>query len=146
MIDMSDGIETLDAYSVDISLEENPTAVKWRHHFNEDGSIPGLDSQVGEDARSIGYWSGCYYHAERCFRSSYNSIMNNLGVYAEELALQYKIPLVRMHEGSGGSVGGNANKGLNLPIPVTQAIALNATIPIIIFPLILLIVPPPSSL
>ena len=86
LIDMSDGIETLDAYSVDISLEENPTAVKWRHHFNEDGSIPGLDSQVGEDARSIGYWSGCYYHAERCFRSSYNSIMNNLGVYAEELA------------------------------------------------------------
>jgi len=86
LIDMSDGIETLDAYSIDISLEENPEAVKWKHHFNGDSSIPGLDSQVGEDARSIGYWSGCYYHDERCFRSSYNSIMNNLGVYADELA------------------------------------------------------------
>ena len=36
LIDMSDGIETLDAYSIDISLEENPEAVKWKHHFNGD--------------------------------------------------------------------------------------------------------------
>jgi len=36
-------------------------------------------------------------------------------VYAEELALQYKVPLVRLHEGSGGSVGGTSGKGPNLP-------------------------------
>jgi acetyl-CoA carboxylase carboxyltransferase component len=39
-------------------------------------------------------------------------------VYAEELAVQYKLPLVRLHEGSGGSVGGTAGKGPNLPGPV----------------------------
>lgn len=39
-------------------------------------------------------------------------------VYAEELALQYKLPLVRLHEGSGGSVGGTGGKGPNLPAPV----------------------------
>lgn len=32
-------------------------------------------------------------------------------VYAEELALTYKVPLIRLHEGGGGSVAGSANKG-----------------------------------
>ncbi|MCF8470562.1 MAG: propionyl-CoA carboxylase [Parvibaculum sp.] len=32
-------------------------------------------------------------------------------VYAEELALTYKVPLVRLHEGGGGSVAGSAGKG-----------------------------------
>ena len=27
-------------------------------------------------------------------------------VYTEQLALQYKVPLIRLHEGGGGSVGG----------------------------------------
>ena len=36
-------------------------------------------------------------------------------VYAEELAVQYKSPLVRLHEGSGGSVGGTSGKGQSLP-------------------------------
>ena len=39
-------------------------------------------------------------------------------VYAEDLAVQYKVPLVRLHEGSGGSVGGTGGKGSNLPGPV----------------------------
>ncbi|MED5411180.1 MAG: carboxyl transferase domain-containing protein, partial [Pseudomonadota bacterium] len=39
-------------------------------------------------------------------------------VYAEELAVQYKLPLVRLHEGSGGSVGGTSGKGQSLPGPV----------------------------
>ena len=39
-------------------------------------------------------------------------------VYAEELAVQYKSPLVRLHEGSGGSVGGTSGKGQSLPGPV----------------------------
>jgi len=39
-------------------------------------------------------------------------------VYAEELAVQYKLPLVRLHEGSGGSVGGTGGKGQSLPGPV----------------------------
>ena len=29
-------------------------------------------------------------------------------VYAEELAVQYRLPLVRLHEGSGGSVAGSS--------------------------------------
>ena len=32
-------------------------------------------------------------------------------IYAEELALQYKVPLIRLHEGGGGSVTGAAGKG-----------------------------------
>ena len=40
-------------------------------------------------------------------------------IYAEELAVQYKLPLVRLHEGSGGSVGGTSGKGgASLPGPV----------------------------
>lgn len=39
-------------------------------------------------------------------------------VYAEELAVQYRLPLVRLHEGSGGSVGGTGGKGPSLPGPV----------------------------
>jgi acetyl-CoA carboxylase carboxyltransferase component len=39
-------------------------------------------------------------------------------VYAEELAVQYKVPLVRLHEGSGGSVGGPSGKSPSLPGPV----------------------------
>ncbi len=39
-------------------------------------------------------------------------------VYAEELAVQYRLPLVRLHEGSGGSVGGTGGKGPDLPGPV----------------------------
>ncbi len=39
-------------------------------------------------------------------------------VYAEELALQYRLPLVRLHEGSGGSVGGTGGTGQSLPGPV----------------------------
>ena len=37
-------------------------------------------------------------------------------VYTEDLALQYKLPLVRLHEGAGGSVGGSG--GSSLPGPV----------------------------
>ncbi|MEM7767293.1 MAG: carboxyl transferase domain-containing protein [Pseudomonadota bacterium] len=37
-------------------------------------------------------------------------------VYTEDLALQYRLPLVRLHEGAGGSVGGSG--GPSLPAPV----------------------------
>ncbi|MEM9739784.1 MAG: carboxyl transferase domain-containing protein [Pseudomonadota bacterium] len=37
-------------------------------------------------------------------------------VYTEDLALQHRIPLVRLHEGAGGSVGGSG--GPSLPSPV----------------------------
>jgi acetyl-CoA carboxylase carboxyltransferase component len=36
-------------------------------------------------------------------------------IYAEDLALQYKVPLIRLHEGGGGSVGG-ASKSLGSPV------------------------------
>ena len=37
-------------------------------------------------------------------------------VYAEQLALQYKVPLVRLHEGGGGSVGGTAQEKNRRPL------------------------------
>lgn len=37
-------------------------------------------------------------------------------VYAEELALQYKVPLVRLHEGGGGSVAGSSGKKAARPL------------------------------
>src|SRR5690606_3219649 len=37
-------------------------------------------------------------------------------VYAEELALTYKVPLVRLHEGAGGSVAGSSGKGNARPL------------------------------
>lgn len=39
-------------------------------------------------------------------------------VYTEDLALQYRLPLVRLHEGAGGSVGGSG--GPSMPGPVFQ--------------------------
>jgi acetyl-CoA carboxylase carboxyltransferase component len=38
-------------------------------------------------------------------------------VYTEELACQYRVPLVRLHEGSGGSVTGSAGKGAPAALP-----------------------------
>ncbi len=37
-------------------------------------------------------------------------------VYAEQLALQYKIPLVRLHEGGGGAVGGTSQNKNHRPL------------------------------
>ncbi len=39
-------------------------------------------------------------------------------IYAEDLALQYKVPLVRLHEGAGGSVGGSSGKATSTSDPV----------------------------
>ncbi|MFK7943006.1 MAG: acyl-CoA carboxylase subunit beta [Paracoccaceae bacterium] len=37
-------------------------------------------------------------------------------VYAEDLALQYRVPLIRLHEGAGGSVGGAGKASLPAPV------------------------------
>ena len=38
-------------------------------------------------------------------------------IYTEELALKYKVPLIRLHEGAGGSVGGtNQEKIIDLQV------------------------------
>ena len=37
-------------------------------------------------------------------------------VYAEELACQYRVPLIRLHEGAGGSIGGAGGKSLSAPV------------------------------
>lgn len=37
-------------------------------------------------------------------------------VYAEEVALEYRVPLIRLHEGGGGSVTGSGGKGSSGPI------------------------------
>jgi acetyl-CoA carboxylase carboxyltransferase component len=36
-------------------------------------------------------------------------------VYTEELAVQYRVPLIRLHEGAGGSVGGTKKQTLSAP-------------------------------
>ena len=36
-------------------------------------------------------------------------------VYAEQLALQFKVPLIRLHEGGGGSVGGTGQEKSAVP-------------------------------
>ncbi len=37
-------------------------------------------------------------------------------VYTETLAVQYRVPLIRLHEGAGGSVGGPEKKSLSPPL------------------------------
>ena len=37
-------------------------------------------------------------------------------VYTEQLAVQYKLPLIRLHEGAGGSVGSPKTKSLSAPV------------------------------
>lgn len=37
-------------------------------------------------------------------------------IYAEEAALQYRVPLIRLHEGGGGSVAGSRGKGYSGPV------------------------------
>ena len=37
-------------------------------------------------------------------------------VYTEQLALHYKVPLIRLHEGGGGSVGGTSNEKNRRPL------------------------------
>jgi len=43
-------------------------------------------------------------------------------LYTEDLAVQYRIPLIRLHEGAGGSVTGSGGKGAprSLPAPVYE--------------------------
>ncbi len=41
-------------------------------------------------------------------------------IYTEELALQYKIPLIRLHEGGGGSVAGSGGTAKNPTIPNSE--------------------------
>jgi acetyl-CoA carboxylase carboxyltransferase component len=55
-------------------------------------------------------------------------------VYAEELACRYRVPLVRLHEGGGGAVGGASGKNVGPPVnavprfrSVAQALA---TVPV----------------
>ena len=48
-----------------------------------------------------------------------NAAGNRKSVYTEELAVQYKFPLVRLHEGGGGSVAGPSKEKKDMvEIPV----------------------------
>ena len=86
LIDMTDGLETLDAYNIDLTLEEDPNKVKWGHQFEDASAIAGLDRLDDKANDAVGYWSGCYFHDQKCFRSSYNSIMNgDFSAYFDEV-------------------------------------------------------------
>ena len=87
LVDMTSGIETLDFFSVDITLEDDAYNVKWKHHYQDLESINGVDTTDDKSNSAVGYWSGCYYHDKECFRSTYNSIMNQeYSSYTESLA------------------------------------------------------------
>lgn len=86
LVDMSDAIQFLDSYSIDITLQEDTSLVKWRHHFVDKENIAGLHSFDSENSDSIGYWAGCYVHDQRCFRSSYESVMNGLSDYDDRIS------------------------------------------------------------
>ena len=43
-------------------------------------------------------------------------------IYTEELALKYKIPLIRLHEGGGGSVTGSGGTAKNPKIPNSEPV------------------------
>ena len=43
-------------------------------------------------------------------------------IYTEELALKYKIPLIRLHEGGGGSVTGSGGSAKNPKIPNSEPV------------------------
>ena len=55
-------------------------------------------------------------------------------IYAEMLACRYRVPLVRLHEGAGGSVGGTGSKSIGQPVysaPRFQSVAeAMATVPV----------------
>ncbi len=55
-------------------------------------------------------------------------------IYAEELACQYRVPLIRIHEGGGGSVAGAGGKTVGSPVyslPRFQSVArAMATVPV----------------
>jgi len=55
-------------------------------------------------------------------------------VYAEKLACHYRVPLIRLHEGAGGSVSGTGSKTLGQPVyapPRFQSVAeAMATVPV----------------
>ena len=76
LVDMSSGIETLDFFNVDITIQDDAYKVKWKHHYQDLESINGVDTTEDKSNSAVGYWSGCYYHDRECFRSTYNSIMN----------------------------------------------------------------------
>ena len=44
-------------------------------------------------------------------------------VYAEHLALQYKIPLIRLHEGGGGAVGGTSQNKNHRPLEIRYSVS-----------------------
>ena len=43
-------------------------------------------------------------------------------IYTEELALKYKLPLIRLHEGGGGSVTGSGGSAKKPTIPNSEPV------------------------
>jgi acetyl-CoA carboxylase carboxyltransferase component len=93
-----------------------------RGELNDDGSLASFTP--GNFVLGLGKIDGrnCIVGGEDFTMSggSPNAAGLRKSVYTEELACQYRIPLIRLHEGSGGSVAGSAGKGgpPSLPEPV----------------------------
>jgi hypothetical protein len=81
--DFTPQLPTVDFLYADITLSDSVSEVKWQHQYRDSNSIPGWNTVDDTSNSALGYWQGCYFHDEHCFRSSHNSVMN--GNFTSEL-------------------------------------------------------------
>lgn len=74
--DLTPQLPTVDFLYADITLSDSVSEVKWQHQYRDSNSIPGWNTVDDTSNSALGYWQGCYFHDEHCFRSSHNSVMN----------------------------------------------------------------------
>ena len=74
--DFAPQLPTVDFLYADITLSDSVAEVKWQHQYRDSNSIPGWNTIDDTSNSALGYWQGCYFHDEHCFRSSHNSVMN----------------------------------------------------------------------
>ena len=74
--DFAPQLPTVDFLYADITLSDSVSEVKWQHQYRDSNSIPGWNTVDNTSNSALGYWQGCYFHDEHCFRSSHNSVMN----------------------------------------------------------------------
>ncbi len=118
-----------------LTVRERISALLDEGSFREQGPIAG-HSEVDENGSLLSFSPGNYVlgtgkiNDRRCVIGGEDFTQRGgsptpaglrKSVYAEELACRYKIPLVRMLEGGGGSVTGASGKALSMGDPVYAA-------------------------
>ena len=115
-----------------LTIRERIDALADESSFKEEGPLAG-HSELDEDGRLEAFTPGnyvlgvaridnraCVVGGEDFTQRGGSPTPAGLrkSVYAEELALRYRLPLVRFLEGGGGSVTGTAGKGSSAPRPM----------------------------